>query len=41
MVGTDEVRGWVGKSYPGSDLKDADNGRFDNQTGFLIRRRPI
>jgi hypothetical protein len=36
MVGTDEGRGWVGKSNRGSDLKGAGYGLFNRNTPYMI-----
>jgi hypothetical protein len=36
MVGTDERRGSVGKSYRGSDLKGAGYGRFNRNPPYMV-----
>jgi hypothetical protein len=36
MVGTDERRGWVGKSDRGSDLKGAGYGRFNRNPPYIF-----
>jgi hypothetical protein len=38
MVGTDEGRGWVGKSDRGSDLKDAGYGSFKQNPPYTLIR---
>jgi hypothetical protein len=36
MVGTDEGKGWVGKSDRGSDLKNAGYGNFNQNPTYMV-----